>query len=445
MFSPKLVMLKYIDMKILKSKNISPFGGVNFVIEELDKKRIGNILNDKLPKLGAQSRYDWRDILYSFWSVYFCGGDCAEDLSGNFKPSLSQSPNIHVPSPDRILNRLKELTLPAQHFSTKRGKHLHQFAINEGLTKLNLNILNHLFNLSKTKVDLDYDNTICFNKKQDAQYTYHKDTGYIPGVGLVGSKVVYVENRNGRSNAAILQHDTLERMFEHLKKEDIQVNRFRADSASYTFEIIKVIANYSDKFYIKARMSHDLASAIALVEKWEPVGNKENDIYRGETFYTPFKRAAEDHKAKKEDLKTYRFIVTKEKRKDGQVNAFTKEAFQYSVIITSDEDSDLNDVVFYYNQRGTIEKEFDVLKNDFGWNKLPFSTLEHNMVYLQIMAICRNLYHYIINRFSERFEGLRPTFRIKKFIFRFIAIPSKWVYKSRQWHLRIYGDLPLKI
>ena len=445
MFSPKLVMFKYIDMKILKSKNISPFGGINFVIEELDKKYLGNILNEKLPKLGPQSHYDWRDILYSYWSVFFCGGDCAEDLSGNFKPYLSQSPKIKVPSPDRVLGRLKELSLPAKQFSTKRGKHLHQFAINEDLTKLNLHILNHLFDLTRNKVDLDYDNTVCFTEKQDAEYTYLRDNGYIPGVGLVGSKVVYVENRNGRSNAAILQHETLERMFEHLKEKDIQVNRFRADSASYSFETINIIDKYSDKFYVKARMSQGLASTIASVEEWEPVGNKEDGIYRGETFYTPFERAAREHKVKKEDLKTYRFIVTKEKRRDGQINAFTQEAYQYSVIVTNDEDSDLNEVVFYYNQRGTAEKEFDVLKNDFGWNKLPFSTLEHNMVYLQIMAICRNLYHYIINEFSERFKGLRPSFRIKKFIFRFIAIPSKWVRRSRQWHLRIYGDLPLKI
>lgn len=288
MFSPKLVLLKYIDMKILKSKNISPFGGINFVIEELDKKRIGNILEEKLPKVGTQSRYDWRDIFYSYWSIFFCGGDCAEDLSGNFKPSLSQSPKVRVPSPDRVLNRLKELALPKEHFSTKRGKHLHEFAINDRLTDLNLSILNHLFNLSKTKVDLDYDNTVCFTKKQDAQYTYLKNTGYIPGVALVGSKIVYVENRNGRSNAAILQHETLKRMFEHLKNKDIKVNRFRADSASYTYETIDVIDNYTDKFYVKARMSHGLASTIASVKKWETVGKKENGIYRGEVFLYTF-------------------------------------------------------------------------------------------------------------------------------------------------------------
>ena len=431
-------------MKILNSKNISPFGGINFVIDELDRNNIGKNLNGFLPKLGPQSQYDWRDILYSYWSVFFCGGDCAEDLSGNFKPSLSQSPVLKVPSPDRVLNRLKEIAVPAQHYSTSRGNFLHHFAINETLTDLNLTILNRLFGLSKNKVDLDYDNTICYTKKLDAERTYQKELGYVPGVGLVGSKVVYIENRNGRSNAGILQEDTLERMFIKLTNNGVKVNRFRADSASYTFKVIRVVESNTDKFYIKARMSTGLASAIASVKHWKQIGKKQDNVYRGETRYTPFERAARDNKLK-EPLKSYRFIITKEVRRDGQVNLFTEEAYNYSVIVTNDNEAQIDDVVYYYNQRGAIEKEFDVLKNDFGWKKLPFSKLEHNLVYLQIMAICRNLYHYIIQVFSKKFKGLQPTFRIKKFIFRFIAIPSKWINHSRQWYLKIYGDIPLRI
>ncbi|MDZ7845997.1 MAG: transposase [Owenweeksia sp.] len=64
--------------------------------------------------------------------------------------------------------------------------------------------------------------------------------------------------------------------------------------------------------------------------------------------------------------------MTKEKRKDGQINAFTGEAYNYAVIITSDRDATPDEIVHFYNQRGTTEKEFDVLKNDFGWNNLPF-------------------------------------------------------------------------
>ena len=82
-------------MKILKSSHISPFGGLNFVLEEFEKQNIGSLLQKFLPVLPNQSIYSWKDILYSFWSIYFCGGDCIEDLGGNFRdPQLAQVCNL---------------------------------------------------------------------------------------------------------------------------------------------------------------------------------------------------------------------------------------------------------------------------------------------------------------------------------------------------------------
>ena len=82
-----------------------------------------------------------------------------------------------------------------------------------------------------------------------------------------------------------------------------------------------------------------------------------------------------------------------------------------------------------------------MLKNDFGWNKLPFSKLEQNTVYLILTAMCRNIYDYIILKFSKRYKTLKENFRIKKFIFRFICIPAKWIVSGRQTKLRLYGQI----
>jgi len=48
------------------------------------------------------------------------------------------------------------------------------------------------------------------------------------------------------------------------------------------------------------------------------------------------------------------------------------------------------------NGRGKTEREFDALKNNFGWNGLAFSKLAQNTVFLTFTAICKNLYQYII-------------------------------------------------
>lgn len=422
---------------------MSPFGGLNFVLEELDNRKVGELLNDNLPAMGCQSQYDWRDILYSLWSVFFCGGDCAEDLSGNFRPALSQTPFLKVPSPDRALGRLKQLAVPASLFPSPRSSRLHHFALNDRLSEVLLKVTNRLCGLSRQPVTVDYDNTLCLAEKKDAEMTYHSAKGYCPGVAFVGSNVVYLENRNGGSDAMTLQDETLERMFQHLQAQGIKTSKFRADSASYTFRSLHVISSYAESFYVKARMNEAVARALASIEQWGPVGGKNTGLERGEVLFTPFERTAKREKAE-ELLQEYRIVATKEKRRDGQVNLFTGEAYQYSVIITNDFDSPAEEVVFFYNQRGTIEKEFDVLKNDFGWDHMPFSRLEQNQVYLQLMALCRNIYHYIIRLFSNTFNGLRQNFRIKKFIFRFIAVPAQWIYKARQWHLRVYGEIAFK-
>jgi len=88
-----------------------------------------------------------------------------------------------------------------------------------------------------------------------------------------------------------------------------------------------------------------------------------------------------------------------------------------------------------------MEKQFDILKNDFGWNYMPFSKLNQNTVFLYITAICRNLYHNIIGHFSKIINSLEPTFRVKKFLFRFIILPAKWIKRARQNYLRIYGKI----
>ncbi len=65
--------------------------------------------------------------------------------------------------------------------------------------------------------------------------TYKRDYGYQPGVGILNEQnVLYIENRNRNSDAKAFQLDTLERMFQHLKDNNIsRIDKFRADAASY--------------------------------------------------------------------------------------------------------------------------------------------------------------------------------------------------------------------
>jgi hypothetical protein len=431
-------------MKILNSHHISPFGGLNFVLKEAIDLNINTLFNEELPKLPNQSKYSWFDIIMSYWSVFFCGGDCAEDININLKNNLRDIPFIRIPSPDRILERIKSLSDTPQYYTATRGKKEHQFSLAEKMNRLNLRMLTMLPQFKRENVILDYDNTLIFTEKSDAKRTYRNENGYYPGVGLIGNHIVYVENRNGDSTAHVMQHQTIDRMAKLLKQSGITIDAIRADSASFTYEIIKSMEKAVKRIFVKARMNAGLEKAISQITEWKEVETAKGKLLRGSTTFIPFKRYARGNKEKTESLKEYRLVVTKEARKDEQINIFTGEAFNYNPIITNDFEMTDEQVVLFYNARGASEREFDVLKNDFGWNNLPFSKLEQNAVFLLIMAMCRNLYAHIIVKFSKIVSCLTPNFRIKKFIFRFICIPAKWVKSGRVQKLRIYGELSFK-
>ncbi len=431
-------------MKVVNSSRITPFGGLNFVLSEFENHRIGHLINNHLPNLATQSKYSWKDIIYSFWSVLFCGGDCAEDLAINLKSHFGDNPFMELPSPDRVLERMKELAGEKKIFTTKRGKSTHEFCINDSLNLLNICLLKRIGALNNKKLKtLDYDNTYIFSDKADTRNTYLKQYGYAPGVGFIGKNVVYLENRNGNTDAQTLQQDTLERMFYMLGEQDVFIDKFRADSASYQHSTLSVIINNVNTFYIRARMTEPIAEVINKISDWEKVKIDGQEALRASINYTPFKKIAKSLK-QEDSLVTCRLVVTKKERIDGQLNMFTGEASIYSTILTNDFNMTDDQIVIFYNQRGAIEREFDVLKNDFAWNNMPFSKIEQNTVFLIITAICRNLYEFIISSFSRLYDNLSPSFRLKKFIFRFICIPAKWIRSGRSRKLRLYGQLCFK-
>ena len=381
-------------MKVLKSKPISSFGGLNFVLEEFFKLKINKIFDRLLPKLPSQCQYSWHDIIFSYWPIFFCGWYCAEDLSENLKYSFINNPFINAPSPDRLLARLKDLSVPSVLYKKNRSEVLNEFSLNPRLNELNIKVLKEISAFNSDEIILDYDNTFIYTNKADSKRTYKKENGYCPGVGIIGDNVVYIENRNGNCAPHTMQDDTIERMFEILNSQNIKVDVFRADSASYQFSTISTIDKHVDRFYVKAKMKPNIYDAIKTIKDWEEVVVDDITMYRGSTVFTPFEQPA--RKAKKKELvKQYRLVVTKEPRKDQQINLFTGEACIYSPIITNDLKKTNDEIVCFYNQRGKQEREFDILKNDFAWNRLPFSKLEQNTVYLIFTAMCRNIYNYI--------------------------------------------------
>ena len=119
------------------------------------------------------------------------------------------------------------------------------------------------------------------------------------------------------------------------------------------------------------------------------------------------------------------------------------DSYVYRCILINDWGSSEREVVEFCNQRGTSERTFDMQNNDFGWKHLPFSFMKENTVFMIITALIRNFYVWLVGRIAaNKAFGLEATSRVKKFVFRFVQVPFRWVLRSRQWHLQLFTSRP---
>ena len=67
-------------------------------------------------------------------------------------------------------------------------------------------------------------------------------------------------------------------------------------------------------------------------------------------------------------------------------------------------------------------------------------------MFLLITAMAANFYRYIVALpLMAVLFGIKATDRVKSFLFRFIAVPAKWVRTARQYKLNIYSNKPYKL
>ncbi|NCP84045.1 MAG: IS1380 family transposase [Bacteroidetes bacterium] len=419
-------------MKITTSSdNIKSFGGLNFISAEFDKLQLPELITEYLGKRPVQATYSYSDIIKNLWAITFAGGDCAEDIHTNLKEELLQIDNINVCSPDTILRLQKKLAL-AKEIHLSKLNTVNEFSKHSNLNAMNLEMLLRSKTLKPNQYyDFDFDNQFIPCEKYDSKKGYKMKDGYFPGVATIGKHIVYFENRNGNSNVKFKQAETLQLSYDLLKSKNIYIDRSRMDCGSFTKEIVNTVSANSKRFYIRAQRCEELANQIKEIKQWETVRIGLFDVEVCSIEYAPFG-----------EEKIYRYVVSREKNNTGQTNIFYNDDFIYRAISTNDTVSSNKEVIEYYNQRGAGEKIFDEMNNDFGWKNLPFSFLQENTVYMILMAMCRNFYLIILEKISQKVSFVKSNFRLKKFIFRFVIVPFKWINRGRQKILKLFTEKP---
>lgn len=396
-----------------------------------NKLELSELIDRELGNRVKYVGYSYSDIIRNLSNVFLSGGDVIEDIGTHLGSHLKEIPNNEVPSLDTVGRGLKELTTVNTLFESNSGVS-YNFNINKKLNTLNIKSLLLTKQLEADKsYDNDNDNQITANKKYDAKRTYKKNKGYFPGIASIGNNIVYVENRDGNANVKFKQAETLENAYSLLASQKIKVNRSRMDAGSYSKDIIDMVDKYSELFYIRANKSNAVFTQILEIDDWK-------DVVIGFRKYQvgsiPFKQFNAE--------KNYRLVIMREKTDNIQVDLFTKDTFKYRSILTNDQENTEKHIIEYYNQRGTTEKIFDVMNNDFGWKRMPFSFLNENNTFMIITAMIKNFYDYVVAIVAKTFKKISPTTRLKRFLFRSISVAGRWVYQAREWILKLYTKQP---
>lgn len=419
-------------MKIQKtSTSISPFAGISFANAIFNNCGLSQLIDKELGSRVSTVGYSYSDIIRNYANIIFSGGTCAEDIQTHLGKYLKAIPNNNVPSADTMLRGVKQLATENQVFTSQQDKQ-YTFSINTGLNRLNIKSLILTDQLQPgNEYDFDYDNQVIATRKYDAKKTYKKNHGYLPGVASIDDMIVYIENRDGNANVKFEQAATLSRAYGLLQEQGISIKRSRMDAGSYSKDIIKVVAQHSKLFYIRANRCAELFEQLLQIENWQTVEINYKLYQVASIKFTNF--FADQN---------YRLVIMREKSGNNQLNLLTGDNFIYRSILTNDWESNEKQVIEYYNQRGKSEKLFDVMNNDFCWKHLPCSFIDENTSFLIITALIKNFYNYMVAKISEVFSEIKPTTRLKRFIFRFISVSGKWIYTARQWILKLYSDKP---
>jgi len=416
-------------IKIDKSE-ITPFGGIHLIHEQVVAKKIPHFINTYLGNRRHNAEYRYSDLILNMCYTTFCGGDCAEDIN-YVKNTFQHLKGMKTASPDTLLAMQKELSTDAEEITSESGT-VNKININDRLNDLLMKTTVHLGVLKRERTDycLDFDHQFIPTEKYDTTYSYKKERGYFPGVASISNTPVYVENRNGNCQVKFNQMDTFKRVFGMLENNGIKPARCRMDCGSYLKDVCDYMEEKGVKFFIRAEQSEQLLFESSTSDGWkkETIGISTYEVCSIEHCFGKH---------------THRVVAYRWPNKTGQKDIITDDANNYLFIITNDRKESEKSVIEFYNDRGNSERLFDIQNNDFNWKKMPFSFLELNTVYLILMAICHVIYQWLIQTFSKGCNFLQPHYRLKKFIFRLVCIAGKVIRTGRRQVVKLFTPLDI--
>lgn len=417
-------------------KNITPFGGLNYIYEAFISAGIPQVIDKLMGKRDNRATYKYSDITLSLFGNAMCNGEYVSDLK-NFKAKFKNQLFSSIPSHDSVEYACQSLKVSNKVFTVeKAGKTItHEVNAPDALNKalVSLGVFCGLLKPGAGETTLDYDNAIVANEKHDSRKTYKMNEGYHPGIAFVGECPVHIENHNGNTPARYRQKEIIEACLSNLEVSGVIAKHFRGDSASYQENVLGLLEGKKCHYYI--RNSDSKAFALACAGEgvvWQKVEINNKVLEVASVEYHAF-----GHET------TRRVVATRSMRADRQIDLFTGNAYEYRGIITSNREMGNKEVIEFYNQRGNdSERGNKCLLSDFNLKHLPFMDMDTNTVYMLLMAMCNVLFEYAKRILvHNKATGVSLSDRVKKVCFWYVSVCTAFTKHSRQMILTVFGPV----
>jgi Transposase DDE domain group 1 len=396
--------------------------------------------------LGARKRghgFSPSENASSIILMMIAGGECVEDIcilrsDKGLQKVLARS----LPSPDVLLTFLhgfhdNDLIEQAkQQLPDDKVAYIpEENALLQNLGEAQIQLVHRLAALQPERAKqatLDHDATILESHKKEAKCHYKDGRGYQPAVVYWKEMDVVIadEFRDGNVPAAMRNVRLIEYSFDKLPC-CVERRFFRADSACYTPEVLQLLSDPQRDigFAISADMTTKLRGQCASVPNanWTMVADRPGEVVSCcEVDFRP--------NFWSKDAPRLRFIAIRIQSK--QLNLDTRQPdTKYFAIVSNRWDLAADKLVDWHRQKaGTIERVFDVAKNELGAAVPPCGRFGANAAWLRLSMMAYNITSAL------RSLALNPTYqtaRPKRLRYCILSVAAKVVVHARSVCLRI--------
>lgn len=456
-------------VKIVRSKRkVSPFGGIVPILKTIQDCGIPQIIRATLGKRAVQAFYGYEDVFLAWILTSLCGGIRLDHIT-KLKKKLSIIPGLKLPSHDTLGRVMKSLANEPKYkesVSRSHGRiHVHTNKCDEH-DKLN-DLLVHASQRIGALVpgrkytlhiDATFIETDCSTSKYDSG---SKKYGYYPMICLIDEMPVFISMRNGDSNASFELKECLQKCLNLLEKYNITVTRVISDSAGYVREMLHMLNKKGIEFEVNMPVSPYFKSM------WQQF--KEKDSWEKMEFETATKfkicQVAEIDYTMIESPFKYRIIAAREplrkssrfysdedrtrmEKVEAHINRLREKkpdalkghakpykqtewrpykSYKYKLIITNNTTLTPSEIITLYNKRGNAERQFDAMKNDFGWRLPPFVKMEENTIFMIAAALANNVFRGLVRNYRKVMKELRQETRLRDFIYVFVSVACEYI------------------